>query len=613
VAAPQLMTRAAVRGSEDLDRILALPRREPVAAGSARARALVELMTERLRRPDRPPGSECGCLALGRRRCIVELLFEQAWALYEASLVGGLLAPIGVGGGKTLLDLLMPMVVSDCKVAALFVPPGLVDQLRDEYLAVREHFRVPSIVLPDGSGYYVTGAPVLHVIPYSKFSRKEATDRLEKLKPDLCLADEAHNFKNPKSVRTGRFMDFFAEHPDTRLCAWSGSITSKSIKDFAHLVAFALGDGSPLPLDPDHWDSWAAAIDPSDWPAPLGALRRFLDLYGVKSIWEALRLHITRTRGVVTTTSAGSCPASIYLRERGGVSMPRRLREMIADVESSWTRPDGEEFVEALEVAACVDQLASGFYYRWRFPTRPPLELVEEWYAARRAWNREVRDELRDRRPHLDSPELLKNAAERYERGYDGDLPSWCSETWARWRDVKDKVPHEKDVVWVDDYLVKDAADWARSRRGIVWYEHSAFGPAVAKAAGVPLFVGGKKSGDELRAWSGKTSCVITWNSRGTGWDGLQRIYDEQLVANPPQDGGLWEQLIGRTHRLGQESDEVAVHCYRHAPEFRDALDRALVLAKYIEGISGNKQKLLSANVEWDLRGSVKRLVGDGR
>jgi hypothetical protein len=607
------MTRAAVRGSEDLDRVLALPRREPVEAGSARARALVELVTARLRRPDRPPGAACGCRALGRKRCVEELLFEQAWALYEAPLAGGLLAPIGVGGGKTILNLLMAMVMPDCRTAALFVPPGLVSQLRDEYLAVREHFRVPSIVFPDGSGYYVAGAPVVHVIPYSKFSRKEATDKLEKLKPDLCLADEAHNFKNPASIRTGRFLRFFAEHPDTRLCAWSGSITSKSIKDFAHIVALALGDGSPLPLDPDLWDSWAAAIDPSDWPAPLGALRAFLDLYQVKSIWEALRLHITRTRGVVTTTSAGSCPASIYLRERECAPMPRRLREMIDDVKTSWTRPDGEEFVEALEVASCVEQLASGFYYRWRFPTRPPLELVEEWYAARKAWKRELRDELRDPRPHLDSPELLKNAAERHERGYVGELPTWQSETWARWRDVKDRVPHETECVWVDDYLVKDAADWARAHRGIVWYEHSAFGPAVARLAGVPLYVGGEKSAAELRAEKGKRSCVITWVSRGTGWNGLQHIYDEQLVANPPSDGGLWEQLLGRTHRLGQDSDEVVAHCYRHAPEFRDPLDRALVLAKYIEGISGNKQKLLAANVEWDLKKSVARLLGDGR
>lgn len=603
--------RAAVKASPDLERILDLPRRPPIDPASPRARALVELMTERLRRPDRPPGAPCGCLELGRKRCITELLVEQAWALYEAPLAGGLLAPIGVGGGKTILNLLMPMVIPDCRTAVLFVPPGLVEQLRAEYLAVREHFRVPSIVLPGASGYYVTGAPALHVIPYSRFSRKEATDLLEKLRPDLAICDEVHALKNPEATRTKRFIRFFSEHPDTRLCAWSGSITSKSIKDFAHLIAFALGGGSPLPLDPDQWDAWSAAVDPSDWPAPAGALEVFRR--GSGNLWEGLREHIRHTCGVVSTTSAGSCPASIYLRPRRP-SMPATLRDMIDQVKGSWTRPDGEEFVETLEVANCVNQLASGFYYRWRFPGNPSPELVEEWFAARKAWRRAVRERLKHPEPHLDSPELLKHAAERYwTDDYDGDLPVWAAEEWPRWRAVKDRLPHETEVIWVDDYLVRDAAEWARGHRGIVWYEFDAFGRAVAKLAGVPLHAGGPQAQARIAAETGKTSIVASWKSHGTGRDGLQRLYCEQLVANPPADGGAWEQLLGRLHRLGQEADEVYCDIYRHVPEFRDPVDRALVLAKYIEGLTGNRQKLLSATVEWDLKPSLEKILESGR
>lgn len=618
---PEFAYREAIRESEDLERILRLPRRPPVTADSPRAKALIELMSDRLRRPDRPLGSACGCAALGRKRCIDTFQFTQAWALYEAPLAGGLLAPIGVGAGKTLLDVLMAMVMPDCKTAVLFVPPGLVGQLEAEYLAIREHFRVPSIVFPNGAaGYYVAGAPVVHVMPYSRFSRGEATAYLENLCPDLALGDEIHNFKNAGAVRTGRFLRFFADHPETRLCGWSGSITSKSIEDFAHIVAFALGRGSPLPLDPHVVASWATAVDPSDWPAPLGALRRVCVDFGVDDVRAAIHRRLVETRGVVSTTSAGSCDASIYLRERTSAKMPKTLRTMISDVRETWCRPDGEEFVEALEIANCVRQLACGFYYRWRFPGKPSAELVDEWFAARKAYNKERREKLKNPQPHLDSPELLENAAERYRTDYRcgatcaghdargrsrctlaGHLPTWASETWDRWRQVEHKVKHETEVIWVDDYLVRDAAEWAKTHRGVVWYEHTAFGQAVAKLAGVPLHAGGKDAEAKIRAEKGHTSIVAAWKSHGTGRDCLQWVFSEQLVANPPADGALWEQLLGRLHRLGQEADEVWADVYRHVEEFRDPLDRALRYAKYIQGITGNAQKLLVSNVEWGL------------
>jgi hypothetical protein len=233
--------RPAVRRSPDLERVLALPRRAPVEPGSARAEALVELMTTRLRRPDRPPGSACGCAAMGRRFCISRLLWTQAWALWEIGIVGGCIAPIGVGGGKTVLDVLAAMVVPDCRVAALFVPPRLVDQLWDDYNAIAEHFTVPSFVLPDGRGMYLEGRPVVHVVPYSKFSRKTATDYLRQLRPDTFLADEVHKFKHLSAVGTGRFARYFAEAAETpRLCGWSGSIVSHTTMNVQHLAAFAL-------------------------------------------------------------------------------------------------------------------------------------------------------------------------------------------------------------------------------------------------------------------------------------------------------------------------------------------------------------------------------------
>lgn len=616
-----LGSRPRVGPSDDLTRILSLPRRPPVDLEGVRGAALVELMTERLGRGPRV----CKCRELGRR-CINQLKPIQAWALYEAPLAGGLLAPISVGSGKTALDILTPLVMPNCRQAVLLIPPGLVDQLRAEYLAWREHFRVPSIVYPDGrGGQIVPGAPVVHVLPFSKFSRAESTAALENLRPDLIIIDEAHRARHAGTATTGRILRYFARHPETRLCAWSGTLTSKSIKDYSHLSAFALREGSPLPLDPQVVNEWAMAIDPSDWPAPMGALSKLAE--PGEHVYQAFHRRLVSTRGVVAT-KAGAISASIVLSERPAPAMPEALKKMLADVRKTQARPDGEELVDATAVARCARELGSGMFYRWRFPRGEPVELIERWFSARKAWHKELREKLQDRREHLDSPLLCAKAAIRHSqcqqckgtgrfgrgftclpcegtgRGglpYKGDLPTWHASTWPEWRDIRDAVYHETESVWVSTFLAEDAAKWALKHRGIVWYEHAAFGAKVAELAGLPLHGGGPDAEEKIRAEKGDRSIVASIAAHGTGRDGLQYLFSEQLVANPPSSGGTWEQLLGRLARIGQTADEIQTYVFRHTSEFADAIDRAVELSKYIQGTTGSLQRLLAADLTFSI------------
>lgn len=588
-----------VGSSEDLDRILALPRRAPVDLTSTRAIALVELMTERLRRPDRPVGAACGCAAMGRRRCIDRLLPAQAWALWEARLANGLLGQIFVGGGKSLLDLLVATVIPNCKIAALLVPPGLVGQLVTEYKFIAEHFVTPSLILPigfDGSTIR-PGQPAVHVLPYSRFSRAEATELLENLRPDTVIADEVYNLKCRTAARTIRALRYFANHPETRLCAWSGTLTARSIKDFAHIAAFSLGTGSPLPLEPSEVEKWASALDPSDWPAPAGALRRLAA--SAEDVRSAVRRRIVETPGMVSTQSSDTIGASLPVRERVPPKIPEDLKAKIADLRATWTRPDGEELIDAMSVQRCARELACGFHYYWVYPGNPDPLDVEAWFAARKAWNKELREKLKAPQPHLDSPLLLAKAAIRYYAGYKGDLPVWESETWLKWRELRDTIQHETRAKWVSDYLVRDAALWAKDHNGIVWYEHDAFGRAVAKAAGLPLHGGGIDAEAKIRAEKGDQSIVASIKSHSVGRDGLQFLFNEQLVTTPPSDGAAWQQLLGRLHRPGQEADEVVTYVYRHTPEMSEAIDKAINFAKFVVGITGASQKLLCASVEF--------------
>jgi hypothetical protein len=600
------IARSRVSDSDELKRVLSLPRRPVLDLDSARAKALVVLMTERLRRPDRPPGAPCGCAKLGRKRCINTLLPTQAWTLFELGMTEGLLGPQGVGSGKTLNNLLAPMVIKNCRKAALFVPPGLIQQLHNEYKAAGEHFKVPSLVMPDGTGTLHPGRPSLYVVPYSKFSRPESTVYLEMLEPDLIIADEAHCLKNVKSARGGRVARYFAAHPETRFCCWSGTLTSKSLNDFAHLAAWSLGMESPLPVDPDEWEKWAAVVDPSDWPAPPGALSVFGE-----DVREGLRRRIFETRGVVSTRAGALPGCSIIMKERPA-ALPKAFNEIIRTVKSTMTRPDGEEFLTALEVSACVEQLICGFYYRWRFPDKPDPKDVDAWFAARKAWGSEMREKLKSQSPHLDSPKLLANAAERFVSGYRcGDtcrgtvscklaahLPVWESETWVRWRDVKDTIRHVTETVWVDDYMVQDAVAWGKKHRGIIWSSFSAFGHKVAEVGEFEYHGGGPGAEARILATKGDRTIVASVDSHGTGRDGLQHKFDKQLITCPMASGLLWEQLLGRLHRQGQEADEVETWVYRHVPEWRGSLDQALIYAKWIDSMT-DYQRLLSANIEW--------------
>lgn len=553
-------------------------------------------MTGRLRRADGPRA--CKCAELGRRHCIDRLLPVQAWCLWELSQASGLFAQAGVGSGKTGMDILAPLVVPDCKVAALLVPSPLVEQFKNDYLAWREHFRVPSLILPGADGgWYVTGAPRLHLIPYGKLSREEFTVELDSIAPDLIIADECHKVRNKTAARTVRFLRCFADRPETRFCGWSGTVASKSIIDFGHLAAFALGEGSPLPLDPEVVDQWAAAVDPSDWPAPAGVLKK-LCAPGEK-VREALARRIWETPGAVSTP-VGAGVAALTLRERTP-KVPAKIETLLRDLDRTWMRPDGEELVEALDKARCARELACGFYYRWIFPDGPAPEDVEDWFAARKAWHRELREALKNPQPHLDSPLLLTRAAQRYHGEDESEGPSWESEAWPDWRDIRDTIRHETEAVWVDDYLVRDAAAWAKANRGIVWYAYEAFGRAVAEASGLPLHGGGPGADARLRAEKGDRSIIASIRSHGEGRDGLQHLFCAQLVANPPASADAWEQLLGRLDRVGQQADEVVTVVYRQTVEMAEDLDRALDLAKFVEDVTTSTQKLRAANVEFTL------------
>lgn len=591
-----------VGNSQDLQRVLALPTREPFVEGSLDTQALLQITHERYSR--NMPSCMCRQIA-PHRECIRELRPVQAWALYELGLKRGLLGAIGVGHGKTVIDLLAPLALPGCRKAVLLVPPGLVKQLISEYELLRQHFRVPGLVSHYAKESYTArlpNVPTLHIYPYSLLSRPDATEWFSDMEPDFIIADECHKLKNFETATTTRFMRYFTSDKgrakDVRFAGWTGSLTDSDIKDYAHLATVALRADTPLPLNQQVLDEWSQAISAKGKDfvmRPPGALLKMCE--PGEHIRDGFRRRLTETPGIVTTQSASVDVNMRILEKKPDVEIPPVIEEMLAKLRKTWQRPDGEELTDGLAVSRCAHELAAGLYNRWEFPRGEPVELITKWLEIRKMWNKAVRSKLGRREAHMDSPYHAEAAAMRAwgDMKPDPRKPEWKTPLWPMWRDIKEQVKPVTVPQRVHNYLVLDAIKWADANLGILWYAINDFGDWVTQESDrrIPKHGGGPKALDALLKERGDRPIACSIKAHGTGRDGLQRLYCNQLVAQPSSTAQDWEQLLGRLHRQGQKR-EVTTLFYRHTPELASFTDQSIRRAQYVQGTLGSQQKIIT-------------------
>lgn len=595
-----------VGSGEDLDRILKLPRRAPPIPGSARAEAMIDMMTARWSLGERA----CRCAELdaqvrvGKRQCLKRLNLIQAWTLYEICTIGGVLGSLPVGSGKGLLNLLAALALQEfdpaIQHALLLVPSNLVQQLEHEYLLLSEHFRVPEMRVHNGSNHNYTraGEPVLHVRPYELLSGPKYSNWVRNMRPHAIISDECDRLSCIAGAGASRIMRYMYENGATRFCGWTGSLTDQSLTEYFHLAVMALQYGSPLPLDKVTTEEWGRALDASDSPAPPGALLALCE--AGEEVFDGFRRRLTETPGFVIST-ASSVAVELIIEEKPAPPLPAIIEEALGRLRKDWVRPDtmvgseyDEELVDAMQVAKCAGELACGLFYRFKYPRHEPEALIKEWLASRKDYHREVRSKLIDRREHLDSPMLCGHAAQRFwgDRPNKDDLPEWQCYSWPRWRAVKALVKPETEGVRVDDFLARDVTEWALANKGIVWYGMVEFGLWVSELSGLTMHTGGPKAAQRIAAETGERSILCSIKSHGRGRDGLQRLYNDQLFANFPSSAKMAEQVLGRLHRQGQGAELVTALLYRHTEETKATVDQALRRAKYVERTLGAEQKL---------------------
>ena len=554
-----------VRRTEDFRRIEDLPRRDKYPD-------YAELLTAWLKMPN-------GQMTLRK---------EQAWALTELAEVGGLLGSLGVGSGKTLISLLAP-VVMESERPVLIVPASTRDEktLKKDIPDLAEHWRLHPRFLQ--AYYNPKEYRKRAILSYEELSREGQADIFQKIVPDLIILDECHRVKNKKSAVWKRLSRWFTEHPETKLVALSGTITARSLRDYAHISALALKDGSPLPhrwMDLEDWaDCLDEGIDDEARPQP-GALEVFCQ--SGETHREGFRRRLVETPGYVSTADP-DVSASLSVREKE-VQVPDIIVSAFDEMRSTWETPGGDLITSGIEFAAHIAELINGFYYRWKWPDG----IVDyEWLDARKAWRKFVRETIKKSGTaavgnyYYDTEQQVASAAST------GRLVCPDDE-YRKWTAIRKRSNPETEAVWLSEYMVDLAVEWIKTphkphEAGIVWTEHRALLEKIRERI-APLGFRGYGAGEQDIIHETK-SCVASIDAHGEGKN-LQQHHARMLYLTVPASPKTWEQSLGRCHRQGVVADEVEVEVILACVEMWLAFERARRAANYIEQTTGQKQRL---------------------
>lgn len=587
-----------------------------------------------------------------------------AWDLYD-----GLFAPIGVGWGKTLITLMIAnraYTVSQCDKSVLFVPSQVYEQLTKNdipWARKRVGLRVPFHFMGGLSQDHRrrlagSGKRGCYIMPYTLLSTTDAEALIsgdmhepppnkrgiEGIQPNLIILDEAHNVKNPKAARTERLRRFIrARRP--KLCALSGTITSKSINDYHYQLAQALGVNCALPMSESLTASWSFVLDPEQpnqirgagSQSKTGPLRPLVDWArrnfpreeipsGVPGFRKAFKLRLTSAPGVVATGDA-DIGVSLVVENRPVPEFKSAvgysdMKKFMDEVEDLWRTPSGDEIQHGFHKWRYLYELTSGFYYKLRWPTlaelartglnedeaRVYLDEAQHHHAKQQKYHKLLRRWIEHRGyPRLDTPLLIgSNMAQHGAR----DVGPELYEQWREMKDLEfDGMPERiSEPVRICDYKLKHALTWAieqqarkrGNRGGLIWYHHDEVGvwldellratdldfmwcPSESHRKGMNNAILDPRNKDKI--------VVASMGGHGTGKN-LQ-FHENQLFIQWPRKADLAEQVLGRTHRNGQQADELLPAMMNTLDFDHQNLWACLIDALYIHQTTGSRQKLI--------------------
>lgn len=594
-----------VRRSRELERVLGLPQREvdfdsPVLrdlalawsrqllndAGKAQLERVLALPeAERVRELDRfaQPRNK------GGEGCPLIMSSAQAAILYEAlgpehlptKACAGVFASAGVGIGKTLCTFALALVLGAQRPVLLV--PGAAREPTDAKFA-------------DLARYWLAPRPMPQVVSYQLLSSPTSgPELLDRLQPDLIIADEAHKLKNPRTGATRRVGRYMARHPGTTFCAMTGTAWRKSIRNSAHLIIWALKHGAPVPLTYLDLIEWCEALDLKDGrPRDPGALLEFcdappshFDTYAkrIAAATEGFKRRLLSTPGLVQTDTQ-SCDQPLVIRFLKAPDDPILDAEFYRFRKTDKTRDDWD-VSDGLSRLRHGEEISAGFFYKW--VPRPPKPYLDARHDAAVAVREYIKASAR-------SVIKLDTTAQVYQ--FHGD-----DEALRKWREIENDPNGFKPNTVAEPItasVLGYAAAWLRANTpALFWVRHEYVGQALSGMTGIPYFGAGGKDqhGRHILKHSPKQSAILSLKANMLELN-LQ-AWNVNGVLCPPPDAPSWEQgICGRTHRQGQDRP-VFVDVIISSAENLHAVESAHIEAKWGEQTTGQPQKLLTATYDW--------------
>lgn len=554
--------------SSEFDRILALPRRDPELFDLS----LVEAISAVFRKP--------GSSATLRK--------VQAFALYELYWYRCLFASIPVGEGKTLISYLAPTDVG-AQRPLLIVPAKLIDKTIRDFHRYSKDWNGPN-------------PWAYRVVSYQLLGRVSGANILNHYRPDLICTDESHWLSNiRKTACAKRVKRYIEENPQTIVVDMSGSMGKRSISDAAHRLNWTLRNLSPVPHKGTDLECWGSAIDEhgKDNRMRPGALRVFFSQADnelakqgpaeeLSAVRQAVRRRMAETPGVILG-KATELSSSLQIEGLFPAGNAPEIEAAFQHLRTYWETPDGQPITDGIGLWRHARELGRGFYYRWN--PYPP----QEWLNAKREWAKLCREILNNNRRNLDTELQVKNAIDQGLYNDDGIL--------ARWRAIKPTFRAHTEPVWLSNEVLQFLGSWLTDK-SIIWVEHIALGNALAHATGFPFFAEqgiDVRSGIYIEDYADRhdTSIICSVQSNAEGRNlHLNKFggFSRNLALSPPTNGRQWEQMLGRTHRLGQEKPEVIfdflIGCFEDWLGFQNARNDA----KMWQDLS-SRQKLCYADI----------------
>lgn len=506
----------------------------------------------------------------------------QALLLKEACEVGGAFGPISAGEGKTLITYLAPVMVGATR-PVLIVPAALRDKTRKEFRQLARHWLGPhpdtyQIVSYQELGRTTAGAEL------DKEGHVIRPGLLEKLRPDCVIFDEVHKVKNAKAAVTRRVKRYLKANPGVKVIAMSGTITKRSLKDYAHIARWCLPLTCPVPQTDDDLEAWASAVDEkvaSYQRLKPGALRLFAkswdDRDPLQSARQAYRARLVETPGVVATQD-GRLGTSLVVAPWGDGGKDPAIEEGFKLLREKWSTPDGQCFADPLTLARHARSLCLGLWYRWK--VQPP----DNWANARRAWAGECRELIKTNHRNLDSEKHIVKHLDLYPES---------RPLYDEWAAVKPVFTPQVEAVWISDEALEWVAKWLKEGPGIVWCKHTLFGLELARRTGLPYYRQGGLNAQKqaIEDHPANQSLIASIDSNGTGRN-LQK-WNRNLIVSSLCNGEQIEQLLARTHRPGQDAEEVTADFYMGCAETLMGLTQARADCLYTQNTIGQAQRLI--------------------